>query len=105
MCVRANHFANLIIQARFSHAAHQRRQNTSPAALLRLLRLDLHLHDVRQVIEVILLLRERLLQRLEVRADVVDLGLVVLRRLRASLQCGVGINGTKIGTEGGRGWG
>ena len=53
-----------------------------PARLL----LELHLEDVDEVVHVFLLLLDRILQRLEVRPDVLDFALVVLQRLRARLQ-------------------
>ena len=47
--------------------------------------LELHLEDLDEHVHVLLLLLDRLLQRLEVRADVVHLRLVVFGRLRARL--------------------
>ena len=47
--------------------------------------LQLQLEDVDQLVHVILLLRDRLLQRLEVCPDELDLALVVLQRLCAGL--------------------
>ena len=47
--------------------------------------LQLHLEDVDEVVHVLLLLLDRLLQRLEVCPDELDLALVVLQRLCAGL--------------------
>ena len=43
--------------------------------------LQLHLEDVDEVVHLLLLLLDRLLQRLEVRPDVLDLALVMLQCL------------------------
>ena len=49
--------------------------------------LELHLEDVDEVVHVFLLLLDRLLERLEVRSNVLDFALVVLQRLRTRLDC------------------
>ena len=51
--------------------------------------LELHLEDVDEVVHVFLLLLDRLLERLEVRSNVLDFALVVLQRLRTRLDCPV----------------
>ena len=56
--------------------------------------LQLHLEDVDEVVHVLLLLLDRLLQRLEVCPDVLDFALVVLQCLWACL-----VQNTRVSAE------